>query len=144
MANRAKRVQKNLENEMLNRQKIIASSLVGSIIIVVEAFKGRPFNIDSLWSIYIALQKDKDFKPENISDAIDKIAERQNVNRNILKENLCLVYDDKNLYSPLVCFYVNVDDAVMPMPLLPDGSLTGILNHLESDNVQVELLNDLS
>ena len=119
-----KNVKKQKDKDLFN----MYYSLMGSIILSTGIIEGR--TEDESLELFKKLRK-SNFKAESVVDAVKKIQTKDDT-----IDNLALIYDDKNILSPMVAVYV--DETVLP--LYRNGFYHGILNHIGKPNIIVESL----
>lgn len=134
MSSKAKKIQNNVENTKKVQLYELYNTLCGSIIVSVGKLVNK--TEDEMIEDFARFSKDEELaKSKNIKDACDYIIKDFGM-ADCFKKNIVLVYDENDLYTPIIT--LEVDDTILPLD--PNGMTLGILNHL--DNAIVEYIYD--
>lgn len=131
MSSRIKKIQNNIENTKKVQLYKLYNTVIGSCIItigklaqkteedLVKDFDMFSDNTNPLWNC------------KTIKEVCDYLIKFYDV-KDDYKENIVLVYDEDNVYTPIVT--LEIDDSILPLD--PNGMTLGILNHLDKAVVE--------
>lgn len=135
MSSKAKKIEKQAENYSKMKRHTMYGTVIGSAIVtigklaqkteedLVKDFDMFSDNTNPLWNC------------KTIKEVCDYLIKFYDVIDDY-KENIVLVYDEDNVYTPIVT--LEIDDTILPLD--PNGMTLGILNHL--DQAVVEYIYD--
>lgn len=135
MSSKAKKIEKQAENYGKMKKYTMYGTVIGSAIVtigklaqkteedLVKDFDIFSDNTNPLWNC------------KTIKEVCDYLIKFYDVIDDY-KENIVLVYDEDNVYTPIVT--LEIDDSILPLD--PSGMTLGILNHL--DKAVVEYIYD--
>lgn len=135
MSSKAKKLEKQAENYGKMKKYTMYGTVIGSCIItigklaqkteedLVKDFDMFSDNTNPLWNC------------KTIKEVCDYLIKFYDV-LDGYKENIVLVYDEDNVFTPIVT--LEIDDTILPLD--PSGMTLGILNHL--DKAVVEYIYD--
>lgn len=138
MSSKAKKLEKKVESERKIKLYTLYGSLVGSIITTIGKLSNK--TEDFLLEDFGKLSIDEEFaKCKNIKEVCDFIIDRYEM-ADCFKNNLVLVYDEENRYTPIVSI---IDEDGYILPLDRDGNYNGILAQFgNKDSIQWENVYD--
>lgn len=131
MSSKAKKIKENIENKRKLDLYKLYNSLIGSCIVtigklaqkteedLVKDFDMFSDNTNPLWNC------------KTIKEVCDYLIKFYDVIDDY-KENIVLVYDEDNVYTPIVT--LEIEDNILPLD--PNGMTLGILNHLDQAVVE--------
>lgn len=131
MSSKARQLEKKAENYGKMKKYAMYSTVIGSAIVtigklaqkteedLVKDFDMFSDNKNPLWNC------------KTIKEVCDYLIKFYDV-PNDYKKNIVLVYDEDNVYTPIVT--LEVDDTILPLD--PNGMTLGILNHLDKAVVE--------
>ena len=136
MSSKAKRIEEKAEAYGKMKKYTMYGTVIGSCVVTIgklaqkteeELLKDFDDFSDStnlLWNC------------KTIKEICDYLIDFYKVDRDAYKDNIVLVYDENNIYTPIVT--LEVENNILPLD--PSGMALGILNHL--DNAVVEYIYD--
>ena len=128
----AKRVEKQVKETAAYSKYCAENSLLGSVIITCCKLAGKKESTAIRKYLEITRNLDKwSDEWKCAMDIIDYFVDYYKVKK--YKENIIMVVDSKNIYTPLVTLVANVDDEEICLPLSEDGAYNGILLHASAD-----------
>lgn len=134
MSSRVKKIRENVENKKKLEAYTLYGSLIGSVIVTVGKLVGM--DEDAMIKHFVRFSKDSTlFECKNIREVCEYVIKVLGMDEKY-KDNIVLVFDDNNLYTPLVTLEVNGNI----LPLDRNCIYNGILQHLGEDNIGVEYI----
>lgn len=136
MSNKVKKIRENVEANKKFRTYALYGTVIGSCVVtigklaqkteeeLIKDFDIFSKNTNPLWNC------------KTIKEVCDYLIDFYKVDKEAYKDNIILVYDEGNIYTPVVT--LEVDDTILPLD--PNGMTLGILNHL--DKAVVEYIYD--
>lgn len=131
MSSKAKKIEKQAENYNKMKKYTMYGTVIGSAIVtigklaqkteedLVKDFDMFSDNTNPLWNC------------KTIKEVCDYLIKFYDV-KDDYKENIVLVYDEDNVYTPIIT--LEIDDSILPLD--PNGMTLGILNHLDKAVVE--------
>lgn len=131
MSSKAKKIEEQAENYGKMKRYTMYGTVIGSAIVtigklakkteedLVKDFDMFSDNTNPLWDC------------KNIREVCDYLIKFYDVSDEY-KDNIVLVYDEDNVYTPIVT--LEIDDTILPLD--PKGMTLGILNHLDQAVVE--------
>ena len=132
MSNLVKKIQKNVEAKKNLELYTLYGSLIGSCIVSIGKLVGMNETEMVKWFANFSLDEELS-KCKNVQEVCDYIISKFNMPEEY-KENLVLVYDTENKYTPVVT--ICIDNTILPLD--KNGMRIGILSHFEEDNIEWE------
>ena len=132
MSSKAKKIEEQAENYGKMKKYTMYGTVIGSCIVtigklakkteedLVKDFDDFSDNKNPLW------------KCKTIKEVCDYLIDFYKVDKDKYKDNIVLVYDEGNVYTPIVT--LEIDDTILPLD--PNGMTLGILNHLDAAVVE--------
>lgn len=139
VSNRTKRVKKNITKSYQNTANDLYGSTIGSIVVSLGMTnKYAESECIEIFKHLKSMSKNDEFKPSNLIEAIDFIADYMEINEET-KKYLYLFYDEGNVYTPIVSNII-VDELgdEKILPLRSDGIYTGCLSHINCGRIKRE------
>lgn len=134
MANAVKKIRENMEKSQNLKKYMMYGSLIGSCIVTIGKLVQKSEN--DLIEEFDKLHSDEEFaKCKNVVEVCDYLAKYFKVDNKYLN-NLILVYDENNVYTP--CVTLVLDNSILPLD--PSGISIGILAHLDNESVYYEYI----
>lgn len=132
MSSMAKKLQKQVKETAAYSKYCCENSMLGSIIITCCKLAGKKEStaIRKYLEITRNLDDYKD-KWKCAMDIIDYFVDFYKVKK--YKDNIIMVVDSKNIFTPLITLVARVDDEEICLPLSEDGSYNGVLLHASAD-----------
>lgn len=122
MSSKANKLEKKVEGEKAAKMFTLYGSLIGSIIVTIGKLSNK--TEDFMLEDFAKLANDKEIaKCKNVQEVCDFIIERYEM-AECFKNNLVMVYDDENKYTPIVTI---IDEDGYILPLDREGNYNGIL-----------------
>lgn len=134
MSSAAKKLEKNVENDRKLKLYTLYSTLAGSAIVSIGKLANK--TEDFMLVDYGKLSTDEEFaKCKNVQEMCDYLINRYEM-ADCFKNSLVLVYDEDNLYTPVVSI---MDEEGYILPLDRNGNYNGILAQFgNKDSIQWE------
>lgn len=134
MSNQIKKIEKEMKKTENVKKYELYGSVLGSAITTIGKLSGKTEK--EIISEFDKLKNDDLFsQSKNILEACDYLLKYFNTDEKY-KDNIILVYDDKNRFTPIVT--LEVDSQILGLD--PEGTPFGILAHLEDDDVFFEYI----
>lgn len=133
MSNKVKKIKENAKKRELARKRMYEACLGGSAIITIAKLCDIPEksiyeNIEGTQAWLLEIEK-----PTSVKEMCDALIKHFDLAKEY-KEFLVLVYDEDNIFSPIVTIEVNGN----VLPVASDGATFGALRHLGKDSIKVE------
>lgn len=133
MSNKVSKIKENVKKQELARKRMYEACLGGSAIITIAKLCEIPEksiyeNIEGTQAWLLEIEK-----PTSVKEMCDALIKHFDMPEEY-KERLVLVYDENNIFSPIVT--IEVDGKILPVA--SDGMMFGALGHLDKDGVNVE------
>lgn len=133
MSNKVSKIKENVKKQELAKRRMYESCLGGSAIITIAKLCGIPEksiheNIEGTQAWLLEIEK-----PNSVKEMCDALIKHFDMPEEY-KEFLVLVYDEDNIFSPIVTIEVNGN----VLPVASDGTTFGALRHLGKDSIKVE------
>ena len=132
MSNKISKIKENVEAGRRLKSYTLYGSLIGSVIVSIGKIVNK--TEDEMIEDFAKLSKDEElYKCNNVKEVCDYVAKYYGLCEEY-KKNLVLVYDTRNMYTPVVTLCV--DDTVLPLD--KNGSYMGVLSKIGEDYIEVE------
>lgn len=133
MSSKASKIKENVKKQELAKKRMYESCLGGSAIITIAKLCDIPEksiyeNIEGTQAWLLEIEK-----PTSVKEMCDTLIKHFDMAEGY-KEYLVLVYDEDNIFSPIVTIEVNGK----VLPVGSDGLTFGALRHLGKDSIKVE------
>lgn len=125
MSSVAKRMEKNVEANKKFRTYALYGTVIGSCIVTIGKLVGK--TEEDLIKDFDMFSKNTNplWNCKTIEEVCDYLINFYKVDKDKYKENIVLVYDEDNVFTPIVT--LKVDGIILPLD--PSGMTLGILNH---------------
>lgn len=134
MSNQVKKIEKEMKKTENVKKYKLYGSVLGSAIATIGKLSGKTEK--EIISEFDKLKNDDLFsQSRNILEACDYLLKYFDTNEKY-KDNIILVYDEKNRFTPIVT--LEVDNQILGLD--PEGTPFGILAHLDDDDVFFEYI----
>lgn len=130
MSNKISKIRENAKARQNYKKYVLYGSLAGSCIVSVGKLAGKTEN--ELVKEFDKLKTNKEFSScSNTLEVCDWLFDYFKVDKQY-KDNLVIVYDEDEVYTPLVTLMV--DDTILPLD--PDGKSLGVISMIGAkDNI---------
>ena len=134
MSSTVKKIEKSVKRTENVKKYELYGSLLGSCIVSIGKLSGKTEK--DLLQKFDILKKDAAFaQSKNVIEACDYLIRYFEMDEKY-KDNLILVYDEDNVYTPLVT--LEIDGQILALD--PNNTPLGILAHLDKDSVYFEYI----
>ena len=137
MSNRVKKIVKEAQENKNQNVYHMCNCTAGSAICTIGKLAGK--KEEEILVSFNALRKDHSIKVNTIRELCDYLIGYFGMKEEY-KENLVLVYDEKNIMTPLVTVEYNTPEGNILYPISSDGNYTGILANLDKEWVSIEYI----
>lgn len=137
MSSRAKKIVKEVQTN--NKQNVyeMCNCTAGSAICTIGKLAGK--KEQEILDDFNALRKNFPVKVNTIRELCDFLIGYFGMDEKY-KDNLVLVYDERNIITPLITVKYQTEDGGILCPISSDGTYTGILTYLDNEWVSVEFI----
>ena len=134
MSNQVKKIEKEMKKTENVKKYELYGSVLGSAIATIGKLSGKTEK--EIISEFDKLKNDDLFsQSKNVLEACNFLLKYFNTDEKY-KNNIILVYDDKNRFTPMVT--LEVDNQILGLD--PEGTSFGVLAHLDDDHVFYEYI----
>lgn len=134
MSSTAKKLEKSVKRTENVKKYELYGSLLGSCIATIGKLSGKTEK--EVISEFYKLKNDAEFsQSKNVLEACDYLLKYFDTDEKY-KDNIILVYDEKNRFTPMVT--LEVDNQILGLD--PEGTPFGVLAHLDDDDVFFEYI----
>lgn len=134
MSNQVKKIEKEMKKTENVKKYELYGSVLGSAIATIGKLSGKTEK--EIISEFDKLKNDDLFsQSKNVLEACNFLLKYFNTDEKY-KNNIILVYDDKNRFTPMVT--LEVDNQILGLD--PEGTSFGVLAHLDDDDVFYEYI----
>ena len=137
MSNRVKKIVKEVQENKNQNVYHMCNCTAGSAICTIGKLAGK--KEEEILEAFNALRKDFSVKVNTIRELCDYLIGYFGMKEEY-KENLVLVYDERNIMTPLVTVEYNTPEGNIIYPIPSDGTYTGIMNYLDREWVSIEFI----
>ena len=137
MSNRVKKIVKEAQENKNQNVYHMCNCTAGSAICTIGKLAGK--KEEEVLVSFNALRKDHSIKVNTIRELCDYLIGYFGMKEEY-KENLVLVYDERNIMTPLVTVEYNTPEGNILYPISSDGNYTGILANLDKEWVSIEYI----
>lgn len=136
MSNRTKKVKENIENDKKVKQYFMESTLAGSAICTIAKLVG--LNEEQTLKEFYEL-KDNFPKVNNIREMCDYLIDYFKM-KDSYKKGLVLIYDENNVFTPVVTVCVEASTGPIYLPISSSGLYPAIMRKIGEDYIKVEYI----
>lgn len=137
MSNRVKKIVKEVEINKNQNVYHMCNCTAGSAICTIGKLAGK--KEEEVLDAFNALRKDFSIKVNTIRELCDYLIGYFGMKEEY-KENIVLVYDERNIMTPLVTVEYHTSEGNILCPISSDGNYTGILANLDKEWVSFEYI----
>lgn len=137
MSNRVKKIVKEAQENKNQNVYHMCNCTAGSAICTIGKLAGK--KEEEILVSFNALRKDSSVKVNTIRELCDYLIGYFGMKEEY-KDNLVLVYDERNIMTPLVTVEYNTPEGNILYPISSDGNYTGILANLDKEWVSIEYI----
>lgn len=137
MSSKANKIEKNVKNNKNKNVYEMCNSTAGSAICTIGKLSGK--KEEDILEDFNALRKDFPVKVNTIRELCDFIIGYFGMDEKY-KDNLVLVYDERNIMTPLITVEYQTSEGSILCPIPSDGTYTGILASLDKEWASVEYI----
>lgn len=137
MSNRVKKIVKEVQENKNQNVYHMCNCTAGSAICTIGKLAGK--KEEEVLESFNALRKDHSVKVNTIRELCDYLIGYFGMKEEY-KDNLVLVYDERNIMTPLVTVEYNTSEGNIIYPISSDGNYTGILANLDREWVSIEYI----
>lgn len=137
MSNRVKKIVKEVQENKNQNVYHMCNCTAGSAICTIGKLAGK--KEEEILEAFNALRKDFSVKVNTIRELCDYLIGYFGMKEEY-KENLVLVYDERNIMTPLVTVEYHTPEGNILYPIPSDGTYTGIMNYLDREWVSIEFI----
>lgn len=137
MSNRVKKIVKEVQENKNQNVYHMCNCTAGSAICTIGKLAGK--KEEEVLESFNALRKDHSVKVNTIRELCDYLIGYFGMKEEY-KDNLVLVYDERNIMTPLVTVEYNTPEGNIIYPISSDGNYTGILANLDKEWVSIEYI----
>lgn len=130
MSSKAKKIVKEAETNKKQNVHHMCNCTAGSAICTIGKLAGK--TEDEILYAFNALRKDFPVKVNTIMELCDYLIGYFGMDEKY-KENIVLVYDERNIITPLVTVEYHTPEGEILCPISSDGTYTGIMNYLDRE-----------
>lgn len=135
MSSKAKKIAKNVKTNKNQNVHQMCNCTAGSAICTIGKLAGK--TEEEVLDAFNALRKDFPVKVNTIRELCDYLIDYFGMDEKY-KENIVLVYDERNIITPLVTVKYQAEEESILCPIQSDGTYTGIMSHLSEEWVSIE------
>lgn len=135
MSNKISKIVKNVEANKNQNVYHMCNCTAGSAICTIGKLAGK--TEDEILDAFNALRKDFPVKVNTIMELCDYLIGYFSMDEKY-KENIVLVYDERNIMTPLVTVEYHTPEGNILCPISSDGNYTGILANLDKEWISFE------
>ena len=137
MSNRVKKIVKEAQENKNQNVYHMCNCTAGSAICTIGKLAGK--KEEDILVSFNAIRKDHSVKVNTIRELCDYLIGYFGMKEEY-KENIVLVYDERNIMTPLVTVEYNTPEGNILYPISSDGNYTGILANLDMEWVSIEYI----
>ena len=137
MSNRVKKIVKEAQENKNQNVYHMCNCTAGSAICTIGKLAGK--KEEEILVSFNVLRKDHSIKVNTIRELHDYLISYFGMKEEY-KENIVLVYDERNIMTPLVTVEYNTPEGNILYPISSDGNYTGILANLDKEWVSIEYI----
>ena len=137
MSNRVKKIVKEAQENKNQNVYHMCNCTAGSAICTIGKLAGK--KEEEILVSFNVLRKDHSIKVNTIRELCDYLIGYFGMKEEY-KENIVLVYDERNIMTPLVTVEYNTPEGNILYPISSDGNYTGILANLDKEWVSIEYI----
>ena len=137
MSNRVKKIVKEAQENKNQNVYHMCNCTAGSAICTIGKLAGK--KEEEVLESFNAIRKDHSVKVNTIRELCDYLIGYFGMKEEY-KENIVLVYDERNIMTPLVTVEYNTPEGNILYPISSDGNYTGILANLDKEWVSIEYI----
>lgn len=137
MSNRVKKIVKEAQENKNQNVYHMCNCTAGSAICTIGKLAGK--KEEEVLESFNTLRKDHSIKVNTIRELCDYLISYFGMDEKY-KENIVLVYDERNIMTPLVTVEYNTPEGNILYPISSDGNYTGILANLDREWVSIEYI----
>ena len=137
MSNRVKKIVKEAQENKNQNVYHMCNCTAGSAICTIGKLAGK--KEEEVLESFNAIRKDHSVKVNTIRELCDYLIDYFGMDEKY-KENIVLVYDERNIMTPLVTVEYNTPEGNILYPISSDGNYTGILANLDREWVSIEYI----
>ena len=137
MSNRVKKIVKEAQENKNQNVYHMCNCTAGSAICTIGKLAGK--KEEEVLESFNAIRKDHSVKVNTIRELCDYLIGYFGMDEKY-KENIVLVYDERNIMTPLVTVEYNTTEGNIIYPISSDGNYTGILANLDKEWVSFEYI----
>ena len=137
MSNRVKKIVKEAQENKNQNVYHMCNCTAGSAICTIGKLAGK--KEEEVLESFNAIRKDHSVKVNTIRELCDYLIGYFGMKEEY-KENIVLVYDERNIMTPLVTVEYNTPEGNIIYPISSDGNYTGILANLDKEWVSIEYI----
>ena len=137
MSNRVKKIVKEAQENKNQNVYHMCNCTAGSAICTIGKLAGK--KEEEILVSFNALRKDSSVKVNTIRELCDYLIGYFGMKEEY-KDKFVLVYDERNIMTPLVTVEYNTPEGNILYPISSDGNYTGILANLDKEWVSIEYI----
>lgn len=137
MSNRVKKIVKEVQENKNQNVYHMCNCTAGSAICTIGKLAGK--KEEDILVSFNALRKDPSVKVNTIRELCDYLIGYFGMDEKY-KDNLVLVYDERNIMTPLVTIEYHTEEGSVLCPISSDGTYTGIMNYLDREWISIEYI----
>lgn len=137
MSNRVKKIVKEVQENKNQNVYHMCNCTAGSAICTIGKLAGK--KEEEILEAFNTLRKNFSVKVNTIRELCDYLIGYFDMKEEY-KENLVLVYDERNIMTPLVTVEYHTPEGNILYPIPSDGTYTGIMNYLDREWVSIEFI----
>ena len=137
MSNRVKKIVKEAQENKNQNVYHMCNCTAGSAICTIGKLAGK--KEEEILVSFNTLRKDSSVKVNTIRELCDYLIGYFGMDEKY-KENIVLVYDERNIMTPLVTVEYHTPEGEILCPISSDGNYTGILANLDKEWVSFEYI----
>ena len=137
MSNRVKKIVKEAQENKNQNVYHMCNCIAGSAICTIGKLAGK--KEEEILVSFNEIRKDHSVKVNTIRELCDYLIGYFGMKEEY-KDNLVLVYDERNIMTPLVTVEYNTPEGNIIYPISSDGNYTGILANLDKEWVSIEYI----
>lgn len=127
MSSKAKKIEEQAESYCKMKKYTMYGTVIGSAIVTIGKLAQK--TEEELIKDFDMFSDNKNplWNCKTIKEVCDYLIDFYKVDKDKYKDNIILVYDEGNIYTPIVT--LEIDGTILPLD--PNGMTLGILNHLD-------------
>lgn len=137
MSSRAKKIVKNVKTNKAQNVYEMCNCTAGSAICTIGKLSGK--KEEDILDDFNTLRKNFPVKVDTIRGLCDFLIGYFGMKEEY-KDNLVLVYDERNTMTPLITVEYQTEEGAILCPIPSDGTYPGIMSHLSEEWVSVEYI----